>query len=99
MRPRYDVEVDNEGDGVGGNVKTRQTTTYVWPDPQGVGEQTLPEDFYVRVRAHFDNNLQTSWSDYVRYDVTQLTPSRPPRARPGSSARPSPTPTPTCGPA
>ncbi len=69
----YDVEVDAEGDNVGGIVKTGvKTTTYVWPDPQGVGEQTLPESFFARVRAHFDNNLQTDWSDYVQYDVNQL---------------------------
>ena len=35
----YDVEMDGEGDGVGGILKTNiKTTTYVWPDPQGVGE-------------------------------------------------------------
>ncbi len=71
----YDVEVDAEGDGVGGIVKTGvKTTTYVWPDPQGVGEQSLPENFFARVRAHFDNSLQTEWSDYVQYDVNQLDP-------------------------
>lgn len=69
----YDVEVDNEGDGVGGTVREGiLTTTYVWPDPQGVGEKAGNEDFFVRVRARFDNNLQTSWSGYVKYDVNQL---------------------------
>lgn len=71
----YDIEVDAEGDGVGGTVKSNiKTTTYVWPDPQGVGEQSLPEDFHVRVRARFDNNLQTNWTEYVAYDVNQLDP-------------------------
>jgi hypothetical protein len=69
----YDVEVDNEGDGVGGTVRDGiATSTYVWPDPQGVGERVGTEDFYVRVRAHFENSMQTAWSPYVRYDVNQL---------------------------
>lgn len=69
----YDVELDAEGDGVGGTVQSNvATTTYVWPDPQGVGERFGTEDFFVRVRARFDNSLQTDWSPYVKYDVTQL---------------------------
>jgi hypothetical protein len=69
----YDLEMDAEGDGVGGTVKTNlKTTSYVWPDPQGVGEQLGTENFFVRVRAKFDNNLQSDWSSYVSYDVTQL---------------------------
>ncbi len=69
----YDVEVDAEGDGVGGSVREGVlTTTYVWPEPQGVGERVGNEDFFVRVRARFENNLQTNWSPYVTYDVTQL---------------------------
>jgi hypothetical protein len=44
----------------------------VWPDPQGVGEREGTEDFWVRVRAKFANSLQTEWSDYQKYDVTQL---------------------------
>ena len=69
----YDVEVDNEGDGVGGIVREGVlTTTYVWPEPQGVGEKVGNEDFYVRIRARFENNLQTNWSPYVKYDVSQL---------------------------
>jgi large repetitive protein len=71
----YDVEMDPEGDGVGGTLKTNiKTTTYVWPDPQGVGETGGVADFFVRVRAKFDNGLQTSWSDYESYDVGQLPP-------------------------
>ena len=69
----YDLEVDDEGDGVGGTVKTNvKTTTYVWPDPQGVGETGGVANFFVRVRAKFDNNLQTDWTTYVSYDVNQL---------------------------
>ena len=69
----YDIEMDSEGDGVGGTLKTDvKTTTYVWPDPQGVGEREGTEDFYVRVRAKFANSLQTEWSEYTNYDVTQL---------------------------
>ena len=71
----YDVEMDAEGDGVGGTVKTNiRTTSYVWPDPQGVGETGGVADFFVRVRAKFDNGLQTDWSSYVQYDVGQLPP-------------------------
>ena len=71
----YDVEMDAEGDSVGGTVKTNiKTTTYVWPDPQGVGETGGTADFFVRVRAKFDNSLQTDWSEYVPYDVAQLPP-------------------------
>jgi hypothetical protein len=71
----YDVEMDNEGDGVGGTLKQDvKTTTYVWPDPQGVGENAGTEDFHVRVRAKFANNLQTEWSPYTAYNVTQLNP-------------------------
>lgn len=71
----YDVEMDAEGDNVGGTVKSDiKTSTYVWPDPQGVGERQGTEDFFVRVRARFDNNMQSDWSDYVRYDVAQLPP-------------------------
>ena len=69
----YDVEVDDEGDGVGGTVRYNlKTTTYVVPDPQGVGETAGTADFCVRVRAKFPNNLQTDWTPYVSYDVTQL---------------------------
>jgi hypothetical protein len=68
----YDVEMDAEGDGVGGTVKDVKTTTYVWPDPQGVGEREGTEDFHVRVRAKFDNGLQSEWTDYIKYDVKQL---------------------------
>ena len=70
----YDVEMDAEGDGVGGVVKDVKTTTYVWPDPQGVGERQGSEDFHVRVRAKFDNGLQSEWSAYTDYDVAQLPP-------------------------
>ncbi|HEX5089726.1 MAG TPA: Ig-like domain repeat protein [Nocardioides sp.] len=87
----YDVEVDAEGDGVGGTVKTGiKTTTYVWPDPQGVGEQTLPENFFARVRAHFANNLQTDWTDYVSYDVNQLDPVTAASCQPGEICAPDP---------
>jgi hypothetical protein len=68
----YDVEMDAEGDGVGGVVKDVRTTTYVWPDPQGVGEREGSEDFSVRVRAKFDNGLQSEWTEYTQYDVKQL---------------------------
>ncbi|WP_299923991.1 Ig-like domain repeat protein [uncultured Nocardioides sp.] len=68
----YDVEMDAEGDGVGGVVKDVRTTTYVWPDPQGVGERQGTEDFHVRVRAKFDYGLQSEWTTYARYDVAQL---------------------------
>lgn len=71
----YDVEMDAEGDGVGGTVQSDlRTTTYVWPNPQGVGEREGTEDFYVRVRAKFENNLQSAWSDWTSYDVNQLPP-------------------------
>jgi hypothetical protein len=70
----YDVEMDAEGDGVGGVVKDVKTTTYVWPDPQGVGERQGSEDFFVRVRAKFDNGLQSEWTSYTSYDVAQLPP-------------------------
>lgn len=71
----YDVELDAEGDGVGGIIKSGiKTSTYVWPDPQGVGERDGFEDFFVRVRAKFDNNLQSDWSGWASYNVTQLPP-------------------------
>ena len=70
----YDVEMDAEGDGVGGLIKEVKTTTYVWPDPQGVGEKQGTEDFFVRVRARFDNNLQSDWTAYTSYNVGQLAP-------------------------
>ena len=95
----YDVEVDAEGDGVGGIVKTGiKTTTYVWPDPQGVGEQTLPESFFARVRAHFDNSLQTDWTDYVQYDVNQLDPVTSASCDPGLLCAPTPGDPPTVRP-
>ncbi len=69
----YQVEMDAEGDGVGGTLRDGiRTTTYVWPDPQGVGERAGTEDFFVRVRARFDFDLQSDWSAWVRYDVAQL---------------------------
>ncbi len=71
----YDVEMDAEGDGINGVVKkTLKTTSYVWPDPQGVGEKSGTEDYFVRVRANFDNNLQSDWTPYTEYDVAQLPP-------------------------
>ncbi len=71
----YEVEMDDEGDGIGGDVRGGiRTTTYVWPEPQGVGERAGTEDFWVRVRAQFDNQLQSAWSAYVKYDVAQLPP-------------------------
>ena len=69
----YDLELDNEGDGVGGVVTSNiKTTTYVIPDPQGVGETTGFADFFVRVRAKFPNSLQTDWTPYSSYNVSQL---------------------------
>lgn len=70
----YDVEMDAEGDGVGGTVKDVKTTSYVWPDPQGVSEGAGTEDYFVRVRAKFENNLQSDWTPYTSYDVAQLPP-------------------------
>ncbi len=71
----YQVEMDAEGDGVGGTLRDNiRTTTYVWSDPQGVGERSGTEDFFVRVRARFDFDLQSDWSAWVRYDVAQLPP-------------------------
>ncbi|MBC2933463.1 Ig-like domain repeat protein [Nocardioides sp. zg-1228] len=79
----YEVEMDAEGDGVGGSVKDVKTTTYVWPDPQGVGERQGTEDFFVRVRAKFDNGLQSEWTAYTSYDVTQLPPVTSSTCSPG----------------
>ena len=70
----YEVEMDAEGDGVGGVVKDVKTSTYVWPEPQGVGERAGTEDYFVRVRAKFENNLQSDWTGYTAYDVAQLPP-------------------------
>lgn len=70
----YEVEMDAEGDGVGGTVKEVKTTSFVWPDPQGVGEKSGSEDYFVRVRAEFENALQSDWTDYTSYDVAQLPP-------------------------
>ncbi|MCW2832247.1 MAG: hypothetical protein JWN68_200 [Nocardioides sp.] len=71
----YDVAMDAEGDGIDGDTRTGiRTTSFVWPEPQGVGERTGSEDFYVRVRARFENHLQSAWSTYVKYDVVQLPP-------------------------
>lgn len=70
----YQVEMDAEGDGVEGTLRDVRTTTYVWPDPQGVGERAGTEDFFVRVRARFDFDLQSDWSAWVPYDVAQLPP-------------------------
>ncbi|GAA1920627.1 Ig-like domain repeat protein [Nocardioides hwasunensis] len=63
----YDIELDDNGDWVGTSLRQDiRTTSYVWPDPQEVG------DYFVRVRARFENNLQSAWSDVTTYDVTQL---------------------------
>lgn len=62
----YDVWMDTEGDGIGGTVKTVDTTDYVWPDLQGTG------DYFVQVRARFANGMQSEWSDQVSYDVAPL---------------------------
>ncbi|RYB95503.1 hypothetical protein EUA93_14830 [Nocardioides oleivorans] len=71
----YDVEMDAEGDNVGGILREDiRSTTYVWPDPQGVGEREGFEDFYVRVRARFENNMQSAWSGWTSYNVSQLPP-------------------------
>jgi hypothetical protein len=87
----YDIEMDAEGDNVGGTVKTDvRTTTYVWPDPQGVGEREGTENFFVRVRAKFANNLQTAWSDYASYDVTQLPYVTSSGCEPGLACAPDP---------
>ena len=69
----YDVQMDADGSEVGSIQRDNlKSTTYVWPDPQGVGEREGDEDFFVRVRARFDNALQSDWSDWTSYDVTQL---------------------------
>jgi large repetitive protein len=67
----YDIELDDNNDGVG-TVKTGiKTTSYVWPDPQGV----VKDGYGVRVRARFDNSLLSAWTDgWVKYSVTQLAP-------------------------
>lgn len=71
----YEIEMDAEGDGVGGTLRGNiRTTSFVWPDPQGVGERAGTEDFFVRVRARFDAELQSDWSGWIRYDVAQLPP-------------------------
>jgi hypothetical protein len=71
----YDVEVDDNGDQVGGTVKSSvKTTTLVWPDPQGVGERSGIEDFFVRVRARFPDSRLSEWTAYTRYEVAQLPP-------------------------
>lgn len=71
----YEIEMDAEGDGVGGTIRSSiRTTSFVWPDPQGVGERAGTEDYFVRVRARFDADLQSDWSGWVSYDVAQLPP-------------------------
>ena len=69
----YDLELDANNDGVDTTIKLNiRTTTYVWPDPQGVGESGGTEDFFVRVRAKFENSLQSEWSTWASYIVGQL---------------------------
>ena len=88
----YEVEMDAEGDGVGGTVRGNiRTTTFVWPDPQGVGERAGTEDFFVRVRAGFDNSLQSDWSSWVSYDVAQLPPVTSTSCATGLVCAPDPT--------
>ncbi|MEO5746299.1 MAG: hypothetical protein ABIQ53_17160, partial [Terracoccus sp.] len=63
----YALEMDDEGDGVGGiRQGDLRTNSYVWPDPQRIG------DYYVRVLANFDGGMSSDWSGWVKYDVAPL---------------------------
>ena len=86
----YDVEVDNEGDGVGGTVREGivTTTRYVWPEPQGVGETAGNEDFYVRVRAQVRQQPADRAGRRTSSTTSPSCPRSPrPAAPPGWSAR------------
>lgn len=63
----YALEMDDEGDGVGGTrLGDLRTNSFVWPDPQRTG------DYHVRVLANFDGGMSSDWSGWVKYDVAPL---------------------------
>ena len=86
----YEVEMDAEGDGVGGVVREVRSTRYVWSDPQGVGEREGTEDYFVRVRAKFEHQLQSDWTAYSPYNVTQLPSVKSETCSPGLVCAPHP---------
>jgi len=62
----YDIEVDSDEDWVGAAAYSTQSTTFVVPKPQDVG------DYFWRVRAKFDGGVVTAWSPAGSYDVQPL---------------------------
>lgn len=81
----YDVEVDHEGDEVGGALETVTSTSFVWDKPQEAG------DYWVRVRARYNGGgLQSEWTDYVPYDVAQLAPATSKQCSTGLICAPDP---------
>ena len=77
-----------------GNIRT---TTYVWPDPQGVGEREGTEDFFVRVRARSTTTSRATGPAGSGTTSPSCRPSPRPAAPPDWSAPP--TRRPACAPA
>ena len=62
----YEIEVDSDEDWVGAEPFSTQSTSFVVPKPQDVG------DYFWRVRATFDGGVVTAWSSAGSYDVQPL---------------------------